>query len=387
MQFGLYVHVPFCLKRCTYCDFFTMPLLKSRDDHFSPYLEALHKEFEEQAPRFPERKLASIFFGGGTPSLLEPEELAKILEQARSYFPWEEDIEITLEVNPETLSIEKAEGFLQAGVNRISMGVQSLDDKVLRLLNRTHNVEGARASYEIARKAGFENVSMDMIYALPGQEAATWKKELSELLSWVPEHLSLYELILEPGSPMTRAVKNGELTLPSEEESAQMYEIAREQTTHFGLDWYEISNYSKPGREARHNVDNWLGGEYLGIGPGAHSFWAKKPFGARRANPRNMPMYLENPAKAQWKERGRVEAIQEALMNGLRVRKGFSLAVANEAYGLDLMACLKDRLPPLQEADYLVVEEGHWSVTERGAELLDSVVSFLVAELDKESES
>lgn len=375
-RFGLYIHVPYCMKRCHYCDFFTMPMMDDRETSFGTYLRALHSEFTAQAPAFSDRTLHSIFWGGGTPSLLNPDEIAAVLELIQKIFAVG-DIEITLEVNPETMDRERAKACMDAGINRFSMGIQSLRPAALELLGRNHTIDSARRCFDALREAGCSNISLDMIYGRPQQYASDWENELNELMEWQPEHVSLYELILEPGTPMTRAVNKGELTLPKEEERLRMYRLCREVTAAHGLEWYEVSNYARPGYEAQHNLDNWRGAEYLGVGPGAHSFRNRPGWGARRANPRNMPMYLERPAAAPWKERSIEDAIQETLLNGLRLREGLLLQPIIETYGHSELEKLQERIPALQEAGYIQTSPERWTLTARGVELLDSILTHL----------
>lgn len=377
LPLGLYIHTPFCVQRCVYCDFFTMPLEGAREQQFGPFLTALLHELRVQASRFSGRTLRSIFFGGGTPSLLLPAEIEQILSLTAACFAWEDDIEITLEINPETITLSNAKAFRKTGVNRASIGIQSLDPQQLRLLGRLHSAEKARACFDLLRDAGFDNISLDFIYGRPGQTLSDWERELERLLSWGADHLSMYELILEPGTPMTRAVNRGELVLPSEEERLAMYRAAREATEAAGMLWYETSNYARPTREARHNLDNWRGGEYLGVGPGAHSFCASPTPGARRANPRNMPMYLEDPNGAPWKPRTHEEACFESLLNGLRLREGFPPSRLQQHLQVDAHAMFGDRLPALRDAQYLDALPDLWTLTPRGAELLDSILVYL----------
>lgn len=375
--FGLYIHVPYCLQRCSYCDFFTMPLGDNRADQFTPYLEALHKEIETLAPDWQGRPIQTLFMGGGTPSLLTPKELEAIFEKVHRYWTFTDDAEVTIEINPDTMNPTKASEYRSVGVNRASMGVQSLNPDGLRLLGRHHDVVGARRCFETLREAGFDNISCDMIYGWPSQTVEGWSAELSELLSWGPNHLSLYELILEPGTPMTRAVNKGELVLPTEEESLEMFRVTRTITHDLGLRWYEISNYAKEGCESRHNVGNWKGHDYLGVGPGAHSFRAKPGLGARRANPRNMPKYLERPEASPWKARSMEEVSVEAMMNGFRLREGWSAQWIQELYGFDLHHHILNHMDALEQGGLMISREEKFCLTEQGAEVLDAVVSHL----------
>ena len=354
-----------------------MPRVGERDEQFRPFLDALDSELQSQLSLFASRTLRSIFLGGGTPSLLKPSELEKIFEAIQKVFSWDDTCEVTLEVNPDTLDLDKARAFRSLGINRISMGLQALDEDALRLLGREHNIEQARYCVDVAREAGFDNINLDMIYGRPKQTLSGWERELQELLEWEPEHVSLYELILEPGTPMTRAIRKGELVLPEEETRLEMYRLARELMCEGGMQWYEVSNYAKPNRESRHNLDNWRGGEYLGVGPGAHSFGLLSPWGERRANPRNLPLYTSQPDAAPWHPREAEDVCKDALLNGLRLREGFQHKPFHETYGLTFSTQTLEKLPSLQESGYLDVEEERWVLTPRGMELLDAILVYL----------
>lgn len=358
-----------------------MPLGEDRQGSFSPYLRALHAEIKAMAPMFAGRVLHTIFFGGGTPSLLEVEEMAAILEALRSTVPWHDEIEVTLEVNPETWTLEKARSFRSLGINRVSIGVQSLNPRALAMLTRNHDVQGARRCLDISRDAGFSKINLDFIWGRPELEIDDWRKELESILSWSPEHLSLYELILEPGTPMTRAVQRGELSLPSEDERLEMYRLTREVLADAGMEWYEISNFCRPGHECLHNMYTWQGFDYLGVGPGAHAFLGTPGFGRRRANPRNMPKYLGAPHEAPWVPRDAEDAVLEALLSGLRIREGFSLSLLRRRYGLDLNELLGKVAQPLVDIGHLSTSSERWSLSTGGAEVLDEIVKFLAARL------
>lgn len=362
-----------------------MPLGENRSDQFSPYLRALHQEIIALGKEWLDRPIRTVFLGGGTPSLLTPKELGEVFDCVRQYWEFVDDAEITIEINPDTMTPEKAQGYLDVGVNRASMGVQSLNPEGLKLLGRFHSVDRAKRCYETLRDAGFSNVSCDMIYGWPGQTVEGWSQELTELLTWGTDHLSLYELILERGTPMTRAVNKGELVLPSEEESLEMFRVTRSITQDVGMQWYEISNYAQPGRESRHNVDNWRGSDYLGVGPGAHSFRALPELGARRANPRNMPKYLEQPTASPWNNRSREEVVTEAMMFGLRLREGWTPQLVEQLYGMELYEPLVEASQPLVEDGLLLEPSDRFQLTERGAEVLDEVVGFLVSALESTS--
>jgi putative oxygen-independent coproporphyrinogen III oxidase len=263
---ALYIHWPFCLAKCPYCDFNShvrerIPQARFRD--------ALRAELAWEAARLGPRQLTSVFFGGGTPSLMEPETVALLLDDARRLFATAQNIEITLEANPTSVEAGKLADFRAAGVNRISLGVQSLDPVALGLLGRQHSADQAIAALETARRI-FPRISFDLIYARPGQTLADWRKELHRALDLAADHLSLYQLTIEPGTAYEAAFRRGEIVLPDEETAAELYEATADVAAGFGLAPYEVSNYAAPGAESRHNLAYWRYQDYAGIGPGAH---------------------------------------------------------------------------------------------------------------------
>ena len=263
---ALYIHWPFCLAKCPYCDFNShvrerIPQARFRD--------ALRAELAWEAARLGPRQLTSVFFGGGTPSLMEPETVAALLDDARRLFAASDDIEITLEANPTSVEAGKLADFRAAGVNRISLGVQSLDPVALGLLGRQHSADQAIAALEIARRI-FPRISFDLIYARPGQTLADWRAELRRALDLAADHLSLYQLTIEPGTAYEAAFRRGDIVLPDEDTAAQLYEATADVAAGFGLAPYEVSNYAAPGAESRHNLAYWRYQDYAGIGPGAH---------------------------------------------------------------------------------------------------------------------
>ncbi|MDB5414426.1 MAG: coproporphyrinogen oxidase [Rubritepida sp.] len=272
---ALYIHWPFCASKCPYCDF-NSHVREGGVDH-ARYREALRRELAHEAERVASetpgrnsrRPLASIFFGGGTPSLMEAETVAALIADARGFFDATDDIEITLEANPTSVETGKLREFAAAGVNRASLGVQSLDAEALRFLGRRHDASQAIAALEAARGI-FPRLSFDLIYARPGQSEASWRAELRQALALAADHLSLYQLTIEPGTRFFTEHARGAFALPEEDDAARMYEATAEEAARFGLAPYEISNYAKPGAESRHNLAYWRYGDYLGIGPGAH---------------------------------------------------------------------------------------------------------------------
>src|SRR5262252_8891286 len=264
--FGLYVHWPFCLSKCPYCDFNSH--VREAIDH-ERWRDALLLELDHYAADTPARRLTSIFFGGGTPSLMAPDTVAAVIERAARHWPFAPDIEITLEANPTSVEAGKFAGFRSAGVNRVSLGVQALNDADLKFLGRHHSAAEARAAIEIARRS-FRRHSFDLIYARPGQSAAAWRAELAEAIALAGDHLSVYQLTIEPETVFGAAHRRGELQVPEEEDAAALYELTQELLGAAGLPAYEISNHARPGEESRHNLAYWRYRTYAGIGPGAH---------------------------------------------------------------------------------------------------------------------
>lgn len=263
---ALYIHWPFCLAKCPYCDFNSHVRDRIPQTRFRT---ALRTELAWEADRLGRRRLGSIFFGGGTPSLMQPETVAALIDDACTQFDAAPDLEITLEANPTSVEAAHLAAFRQAGVNRLSLGVQSLDPAALRMLGRQHSVDQARAALEVAR-AIFPRLSFDLIYARPGQELAAWRAELRTALALAADHLSLYQLTIEQGTAFATRHARGEIVLPDGDAAAALYEATAEEAARFGLLAYEVSNYARPGAESRHNLTYWRYADYAGIGPGAH---------------------------------------------------------------------------------------------------------------------
>jgi oxygen-independent coproporphyrinogen-3 oxidase len=265
---GLYIHIPFCTAKCGYCDFNSY----AGHEHLVPsYSDALITEATVWAKAVASRLISTIFFGGGTPSLTPLGDLTRILGVVRETLTVASDAEISLEANPGSLSVRYLQGLRDIGVNRLSIGVQSFDDRELRALDRIHTGDDARSAFAAARKAGFDNVNLDLIYGLPEQPLGAWQRTLEEAIALAPEHFSLYALTVEEGTPLARDVARGRVSAPDPDVQADQYEWAGARMNSAGYDHYEISNWARPGRSCRHNLIYWRNGEYLGIGAGAHS--------------------------------------------------------------------------------------------------------------------
>jgi oxygen-independent coproporphyrinogen-3 oxidase len=324
---GVYVHIPFCRQRCYYCSFNTGPYSRAAMDRF---LSALGMEIElaGEAGWASRVTVGTIFFGGGTPSLLEPDELALILGRLRKRFALASDVEVTVECNPESVSREKLEGYRLAGVNRISLGVQSLDDALLGRLGRLHSAREARLAFDAARAASIRNINVDLMYGLPGLDLPRWEATLSAVLAWGPEHLSAYGLTLDEGS---RWASEGVSGIPAEEVVVSQYWLLARLARDAGYEHYEISNYCRPGRRARHNQLYWRAGEYLGLGPGACGFLGDVRYGDVKPPERYCTLLErgESPV-AQWERITDRQRFGERLILGLRLAEGVPLTWLEE---------------------------------------------------------
>ena len=271
--FSLYVHVPYCSKRCGYCDFNTYtPSELDRDDQIESWLQSAIKEtIFARKILVEELTVDTIFFGGGTPSLLEASVIKEFINNVSKHFKLKKDLEITLEANPDTITQSKAEDWLKAGINRISLGMQSSATNVLQVLDRTHNPANVLSSVEILKKAGFTNFSLDLIYGTPGESLEDWSNSLKDAIAINPPHISAYSLVIEPGTRMGSQLSRGEIKAVSDDDAADKYQLAEKMLNENGYSWYEISNWAKENKECQHNLNYWKGNNWWGIGPGAHS--------------------------------------------------------------------------------------------------------------------
>ncbi|HWH17318.1 MAG TPA: radical SAM family heme chaperone HemW [Allosphingosinicella sp.] len=365
---ALYVHWPFCVSKCPYCDFNSHVREKVDQEQWR---EALLRDLAHEARQEPGRRLGSIFFGGGTPSLMPPETVSAIVEAAERHWGFAPDIEITLEANPSSVEASRFADLAGAGVNRVSLGLQSLDDKALRFLGRAHDVTEGLAALETARSV-FDRVSFDLIYALPGQSEAAWRAELSRALSFGTGHLSLYQLTIEPGTRFAALAAKGELAAADPDFAAGLYELTQAMTDEAGLPAYEISNHARPGEESRHNLAYWRYQNYLGVGPGAHG----RRSGAltqRHRKPENWLAALARNGHGIVEETPLSTSDQaiERLLMGLRLREGVPAADVEPA--LDLTAVSR-----LETRQLVSRQEGRLRVTPAGMLLLDAVLAEIV---------
>ncbi len=326
---GLYLHIPFCRRKCMYCDFYS---LENREDDLNRFVIALIKEIKTSSWSGP-KIFDTIFFGGGTPSLLEPDHLESIFRAITDRWTITQDAEITLEANPGEVSREKFAAFRSLGINRLSLGIQSLHDKHLAFLTRIHTAGDGLQAVEWAQAVGFDNVNGDLIFHLPGQTLEDWERDLHQLLSLGLPHISAYSLTVEQGTPLSTEVKRGRITMPPDELSVSMMDVTRDILIESGLDPYEISNYARAGFACRHNLHYWRMEPYLGLGPSAHSF-----SGSRRwRNVRNLDSYLkrlerDKSAIEQSETLSDIDQINERLGFGIRLREGADLSRISVKY-------------------------------------------------------
>ncbi|MDJ0868737.1 MAG: radical SAM family heme chaperone HemW [Myxococcota bacterium] len=387
-EVGVYVHVPFCERICPYCDFAVVREPRLSREREAAYVDALLAELAARRERFAGRTLASLYLGGGTPSLLTPASVARLLEAVADAFPPAPGLEVTLEANPSTTEAARLPDFRAAGVDRLSLGIQSFDDRVLKRLGRAHRAESARVALRAARAAGFENLSIDLIFAAPGQRLADLERDLDETRAHAPEHVSAYALTVESGTPFALAERRGQLALADEEEAVAMFEAVEARLAAAGLARYEVSSYARPGFESRHNRRYWERRPVLGLGPSAWSSEppdSEAPHGARRANVRELPTYLEHlaagrPASEAGPERLDARTARgEAVFLALRTRRGLAAGPFAAEFGSAPRAFFGPEIQALTSAGLLVEEQdGSLRLTRRGRLLSDTVFERFV---------
>jgi oxygen-independent coproporphyrinogen-3 oxidase len=378
---ALYIHWPFCKSKCPYCDFNSH--VRERIDE-AKWQAALLAELDHWAPALAGRELVSIFFGGGTPSLMAPKTAAALIERAARHWPVARDIEITLEANPTSVEAARFAELRAAGVNRVSLGVQALDDAALKFLGRGHNSGEARAAVALAARL-FPRFSFYLIYARPGQTLGGWRDELHGALAMAGDHLSLYQLTIEPGTAFATSFGRGDFQLPDDEIQGALYEMTQEMLGAAGLPAYEISNHARPGEECRHNLVYWRYQDYLGIGPGAHGRLTLD--GDKRAlkNFRAPETWLaavgrDGNGVEESLALAPAERHEEMLMMGLRLEEGVARAAFRAETGRELEAALDPaRLGDLTDSGFLTLDEAGLRATAAGRQRLNAVLAALLA--------
>lgn len=379
--FGLYIHWPFCRAKCPYCDFNSH--VRATIDQ-SRWRQALLAELAHYAERTEGRGLTSIFFGGGTPSLMDPETVAALIEAARKHWSTTPKLEVTLEANPTSSEAKTFAAFAAAGVNRLSIGVQSLDDRALAFLGRQHSAAEALAAVAMARQA-VANVSFDMIYARPDQDTAAWSAELTQALAEEPDHIALYQLTIEENTPFHAARRRGELQELPETEAAAQFTATRQRLTEAGLAAYEVSNHARLGAACRHNLVYWRYQDYLGVGPGAHgriTLGDDKIATRQHRAPEAWLNLVESQGHGTRQEEAlsREARLQEMVMMGLRLGEGIHRQAFRREFGTELESLLSaKRLKALQDAGYLIVDDSGMRGSEDGLMRLNAMLGHLLA--------
>ncbi len=387
---GVYLHLPFCDRICPYCDFAVVPARPLEAAVEARYLEGLQAELTARRSDFQGRSLATLYFGGGTPSIFRPESIRTLVEAVREAFPARrtDETETTLELNPSTLEEARLPEFREAGVNRLSIGIQSFDDDQLKRLGRAHRAPVARSTLSAARAAGFENLSIDLIFAGPGQNTTELGRDLDELLEWSPEHVSTYELTFEPETPFGKALAAGKMEACEEDRAADMIEQIESRLEGAGFERYEISSYARPGRRSNHNARYWQRQAVLGLGLGAHSMEARsedRPHGARRANPRSLERWhaavAANPSTVGEIESLSVETARgEAVFLALRQREGLNALRFEAEFGEPPRAFFGPEIRSAVDRGWLLEgAAGDLQLTAEGRLLADSVAAEFVA--------
>jgi oxygen-independent coproporphyrinogen-3 oxidase len=374
MSLGLYVHVPFCSAICNYCNFnrglFDGEL---KNQYVAALLTEIRRKSDGEAAD-------TIYFGGGTPSLLEPVEVRAIVDACRQGFAVSSDVEITLEANPETVTPERLEGFLAAGVNRLSFGVQSFRDEELQRLSRLHSASRAAEAYRMARAAGFDNVSLDLMMWLPGQSVADWLASVQTLAALGPEHASLYLLEIYPNAPLRDAMARGQWSVAPDEDAAEMYLHAMSMLDAAGYGQYEISNVARPGRESRHNLKYWTDGEWDAFGCGAHS--TRK--GVREKNVASTTEYISlvasgGPLAVDTRRLSPQTRLEDALFMGLRMTRGIDLALIKSRYGADVWRTYGRDLQPFVDQGLLIYDDARLRLTRAGMLLANEIMAVFIS--------
>ena len=373
---GIYLHIPFCKQACHYCDFHFSTNLSRKDD----MVRAIASELALQKNYLLGENISSIYFGGGTPSLLDRAELSLIFEAIHGNFTVDDDAEITLEANPDDLSAENLAAFSKSGINRLSIGIQTFDADQLKFLNRAHNADQARNCVVLAKEAGFKNISIDLIYAIPSPDHTIWKNDLEVALALDPQHISSYSLTIEPKTVFGTWTKTGKMLAIDEEYAATQFEILMSTLEKHGYEQYEISNFCKPGFISRHNSNYWRQAKYLGVGPGAHSYnhilrqsnISNNAFYIKSIANGNIPFeedYLDNTAK-----------VNEYMMTSLRTKWGCDLDYILQKYGINIKMMHSSYISKLLEAKLVFLSGNLLRLTNSGKLIADKIIEDLFFE-------
>ncbi|OJV64529.1 MAG: hypothetical protein BGO41_13050 [Clostridiales bacterium 38-18] len=374
-RLGIYIHIPFCASKCAYCDFVSHRVAEFEiNNGIEAYFNALSQEIEFYKEEIQKYEIGSVYFGGGTPSIVNGSYISRVLKQLRSVTTFTDDVEITLEVNPGTLTEEKLNYYTASGVNRISMGLQTTNDVLLKQIGRIHSTNDFLTSYDAIKRSGIDNISLDLMFGLPNQTIDDVKKSIELIKTLSPKHVSTYSLKLEEGTPLYERYVNGKIDLPDDEIEREMYHTIENELADLGLMQYEISNFSLPGYESKHNLTYWKNKPYLGLGLSSHSKIGHKRF----ANTAVMSSYIEqwqafNPQYADEALLDDKEELFETIMLGLRLNEGISFERINKSYNINFKEKYAVALHELKGYELIVETETHLFLTPKGRDLSNLV--------------
>ena len=370
---SFYVHIPYCIKRCGYCDFNTYTPSELQDGATleivsNDYIDAVLRELESA----PKDQVPTIFFGGGTPSLLPAHDLGRVITAIKARNGLTADCEITLEANPDSVTQEKLSAYLAAGFNRISFGMQSAQPHVLAVLDRTHNPANVKRAVDMARAAGFQSISVDLIYGTPGESLEDWRSTVTEALSLDIDHISAYALIVETGTKLAAQIKRGELTMPNDDLMADMYLLVDQMCNDAGLNWYELSNWAKPGKECLHNIAYWKSANWWGLGPGAHSHVdAKRFWNVKHPTAYKQKLFAGESPIADSEDLTAEQLRDESIMLAIRMRTGLALSLLTES--------AKENLEAYKSSGHLEIVGDAIQLTAQGRLIADRLVREALA--------
>lgn len=368
-ELGIYVHIPFCKQKCSYCDFISYC---DKNDLIEKYIKALKQEIENSSVN--EYEISTIYIGGGTPSYIESKYISEILKTIKQKYNVSKNVEITIEVNPGTVTKEKLRDYVEAGINRISIGLQSCNNNLLKMIGRIHTYEEFLSTYKLAREVGFKNINVDLMIGLPNQTLDDVKKSLEEISKLNPEHISVYSLIVEEGTPIEKKIAKGQLKLPNEELEREEYWEVKKFLENLGYKHYEISNFAKTGYESKHNLNCWEQKEYLGFGAAAHSYMKK----TRYSNTENIEKYINQEMQSEQlhivhEVQKEEEQKKEYMLLGLRKIDGVQISSFKNKFGCNPIMEFKNELNKLTQEGLIEIDLDQIKLTEKGIDLANIV--------------
>ncbi|NLB89060.1 MAG: radical SAM family heme chaperone HemW [Syntrophomonadaceae bacterium] len=377
---GIYIHFPFCLKKCSYCDFYSVAV--SAANMMEEYVQSLVNEIKLQSPKFKDSKIETVYLGGGTPSLLGARQFSLIIDTIANYFSLTEDVEITIETNPATINESKLKSYINTGLNRISLGVQSFADHDLKILGRSHDANQVYETIDLIQKLGLENCNLDLIYGIPNQTVEDWLKNLEIAISLAPQHISMYLLQLSSETPLATLVLNNEITLLEDEMELIMYNEGINYLKANLYDHYEISNFSKQNYQCQHNMIYWKAKEYLGLGPGAVSFIGNmrcinKPQIVDYINCLALKKYPPSEVLEEMNDR---QIMEDSIILGLRLTEGIEIEEFNKKFNTDLLLEYKAPIEDGISKSLLKIEKGHLKLTTKGYFLSNQVLCQFIGD-------